>query len=71
MKATLTFSLPDEQEEFDAALDGMSWKIVVSEISEYLRRELKYKELSDEQRDCLEKARDTLFAAIECRDLTL
>lgn len=71
MKATLSFSLPDEQEEFDAALDGMEWKIVVSEISDYLRAELKYKELTDDQRDCLEQARDVLLSAIDGRNLSL
>ena len=41
MTATLSFNLPEEKYEFDAAVQGDLWRSVVSELSEELRRRTK------------------------------
>jgi hypothetical protein len=46
MKATLEFTLPEESEEYQIAVDGLKWRAVVSDTLEVLRRERKYAELS-------------------------
>ena len=38
MKATLTFSLPDEHSEHLAAVHGSDWKLVAWRMNEFLRR---------------------------------
>lgn len=42
MKATLTFTLPDEQAEFDAAIHGRAAISALLEIDQRLRSILKY-----------------------------
>jgi len=42
MKATLTFNLPEEREEFRLALNGHKSEIIIDEIFSELRKNLKY-----------------------------
>lgn len=44
MQATLSFTLPDEQEEFDDATKGGSWHCACDAIVDWLRAEEKYGE---------------------------
>ena len=48
MKVKLTFNLPDEQEEFNAAMDGALLSCALHDIDQYLRSQLKHEELTDE-----------------------
>jgi hypothetical protein len=48
MKATLTFNLPDEQGEFDAARLGHKALMALGDIDQRCRSLLKYGEPSDE-----------------------
>ena len=41
MTASLSFTLPEEKYEFDAAVQGEQWRGVVVELDEILRRALK------------------------------
>ena len=41
MTANLSFTLPEEKYEFDAAVQGEQWRGVVVELDEILRRALK------------------------------
>ncbi len=41
MKAKLQFNLPEEQAEFDAALNGIKWKQVAEEMRMFLRGRIK------------------------------
>ena len=59
-KAQLTFDLPDEQPEFDAAIQGASNKGALQEFDNYLRGRLKYEDLSEEVDSALQAARDKL-----------
>jgi hypothetical protein len=47
MKATLEFTLPEEAEEYQIAVDGIKWRGVVSDALEDLRRERKYTDISE------------------------
>ena len=42
MKATLEFDLPEEQYEFDSAVNGCQWHNLVSDLDEKLRQDIKH-----------------------------
>jgi hypothetical protein len=69
--ATLTFTLPEEQEEFQCAVDGSEWKSAMDDISNWLRAKLKYEELTPEQDAAYEAARNQLHTIIQERGLSL
>ena len=69
MKVTLTYILPEEQDELNVALDGNKYKIVIDEVFDQLRRNIKYGrtpqfesiQVSDEQLyEVLENVRDMI-----------
>lgn len=65
---TLTFNLPDEQEEFSAATQGQAARLLLHEIDQHCRNKIKYTELSNETADALQQIRDMIH---EDRDVTL
>jgi hypothetical protein len=67
MEAILKFNLPEETDEFNSALNGWRWKIVVAEFDAYLRTQLKYKSdnYSDSELELIENLRETLHQTIE------
>jgi hypothetical protein len=70
--ATLTFTLPEEQEEFYHAARGSDWRIVVEDMDGYLRGRLKYEEdLSEEADRALDAARQKLHEFVAERGLSL
>jgi hypothetical protein len=60
MKATLTFSLPEEQHEYSNAVDGAKMRSALWELDQWLRAKLKYEELTDGQYDAFKETRDEL-----------
>lgn len=42
MKAILEFDLPDNQHDFNCAVDGVKWMSAICELNEYLRSQTKY-----------------------------
>lgn len=60
MIATLSFNLPEEQEEFKIATQAQDASIALYKFDQYLRARLKYEELSDEVHAALEHARERL-----------
>ena len=61
MKATLTFNLPDESQEFRTAIDGWKWKSVLRTIDENLRSKIKWdNNLKDEQVKSLQEMRNII-----------
>lgn len=61
MQATLQFKLPDEQHEFDHAVNGHKYASVLWHLDQYLRSRLKYEEgLSQDAYDALQATRDKL-----------
>jgi hypothetical protein len=69
--ATLTFSLPEEQEEFDRAVQGGDWRMVVEDLDAHLRSRLRHEDLPDEVHAALDRARTHLYELLEGRQLSL
>jgi hypothetical protein len=69
--ATLTFTLPEEQEEFDRAVQGGNWRMVVEGLDAHLRSRLRHEDLPDEVHAALDRARTHLYGLLEERGLSL
>lgn len=48
MNGILEFNLPEENDDFQAALNGQNYKSAIWDFDQLLRSEMKYKELSDD-----------------------
>ena len=71
MTATLTFTLPEEQEEFYHAAKGADWRLVVDDLDGYLRGRLKHEDLPEDVAAPLDAARQHLYALVAERGLSL
>ena len=71
MTATLTFTLPEEQEEFARAAQGADWRIVVEDMDAHLRSRLKHEDLTEDLAAALDAARQHLHALVAERGLSL
>lgn len=60
MKATLTFSLPDEQTEFAAAVRGQQALSVLWELDQHCRATVKHGDPSPEVRQLCEHIREMI-----------
>ena len=61
MKAILEFNLPEEQTEFDLAVNGNKWSFVAWKIDQELRSKIKYSEsITEEQRDIYQEVRNLI-----------
>jgi hypothetical protein len=69
--ATLTFTLPEEQEEFYLAAKGSEWRIIVEDLDAHLRSRLKHEDLSEDVHAALDRARTHLYELLEGRQLSL
>jgi hypothetical protein len=69
--ATLTFTLPEEQEEFDRAVQGSDWRMVVEDLDAHLRSRLRHEDLSEDAHAALDRARTHLYELLEGRQLSL
>jgi hypothetical protein len=71
MKAKLTFNLPDEESEFQDAINGNAYKAVIWEIDQYLRSELKHAELPEDVYDKVQLIRDELHEIIQDNSISM
>lgn len=71
VKVTLEFNLPEDFTEHQDAIHGSNWRAVVVGFSEHLRKELKYKEKSEEVYAALESLQRELLEHISDEELTL
>jgi hypothetical protein len=69
--ATLTFTLPEEQEEFYLAAKGADWRIVLEDMDNYLRGRLKHEDVSEDVAVALDAARERLYTLVADRGLSL
>jgi len=69
--ATLTFTLPEEQEEFYHAAKGADWRMVVEDMDAHLRSKLKYEDLPEDVDKALDEARQRLHEFVAERGLSL
>ena len=65
--ATLTYDLPEEEEQFSHAVHGLDWALVVLDMAEYLRTRLKREELPDDVVTALGAAQASLCDFMENR----
>ena len=85
MKAILEFDLPEEQYEFNSAVNGCQWNNLVSDVDEKLRQEIKHQNfngitpvagvepqvLENCYTEALQHVRDYLLDEIKDRSLML
>jgi hypothetical protein len=71
MKGALEFKLPEEREDFELAQQGIQWKSVVSDLLEFLRAEIKYKDHTAEEYALLELIQDRIWADLRDRNLSV
>lgn len=72
MKAILEFDLPDEQYEFDRAVEGRRWQWFAHSLMEYIKKEKKWNDdLTDEQYEMLERMEKKFWELIEEERLSL
>jgi len=69
--ATLTFTLPEEQEEFYLAAKGADWRWAMEDMDAYLRSRVKHEDLSEDVDAALDAARQHLHALVAERGLSL
>jgi hypothetical protein len=60
MKATITFSLPEEDHEYRNAVEGAKMRSILWDIDQWLRAKLKYEDLTDAQYDAFKQTREEL-----------
>ena len=60
MKATITFTLPEEEEEYRNAIEGAKMRAMLWDVDQFLRAKMKYEELSDGQYDAFKETREHL-----------
>ncbi len=70
-RATLSFVLPDEAEEFSAALQGGRARLALWSFDQYLRNRVKHEELEPAVHDALEHARAELHSMLAEHRVTL
>jgi hypothetical protein len=71
MEAILKFNLPDEQSEFETAVNGWKWSLSAWELDQHLRSQLKYNDkLTEEQYDVCQEIRDKLWDILKEKDLS-
>lgn len=71
-KVTLEFDPGEEREELESAINGWKWKMLVWELDQYLRKELKYNDkLTGDAYEAVEKVRDMLHELKGDSGLTL
>jgi len=64
MKAILDFSIPEDQDDFDTAVNGWKYRSVLCEIDNFLRSKLKYEELLPGEGGAYDKTRTELWDLI-------
>jgi hypothetical protein len=73
MEAILKFNLPDDQEDFNIALDGSKWALSMWEMNNWLRSQIKHppEGMSDDTYKAFEDARDQLYEILNENQLRL
>jgi hypothetical protein len=72
MKAILEYTLPEESQEYEFAMNGANYLFAIQEFDNYLRSELKYNnELSPNEDKVIQKLRDKLYECLNERGVTI
>jgi hypothetical protein len=60
MKAILEFDLPEDNTDFQAAINGHNYKSAIWDFDQLLRSEMKYKDLSEDTYNAFKFCREEL-----------
>ncbi len=71
MKATLEFSLPEDDDALTDARQGSDWKWAVDDLFNYLRSQIKHGENSAEEYRTFERVRDRMVEILDDRGLKI
>jgi hypothetical protein len=73
MEAILKYNLPDDQLDFDTAVNGSKWSLAMWEIDQWLRSETKHAPdgMSDDTYNALINTRDKLHEILQEYSLKL
>jgi len=73
MKAILEFELPENEIDFNLALDGSKWSYVVRQLNQYLRSQVKHpaEGMSDDTYKAFDETRDKLYELLNEEGLKL
>lgn len=72
MKAILEYTLPEETDEYEHAMNGSLYLFAIQEFDNHLRSELKYNEnLNEEQCHTIEKIRAKLHECFNRRGVAV
>lgn len=71
MRMTMSFTLPEERDEFESANNGMLYHIVLQELDNHLRSKLKYEVLTEEQSKIYDEVRSKLYELANDRGVTI
>lgn len=72
MKVILEFSLPEEQNDYNYAMNGAQYIFAIQDFDNHLRNQLKYNEnLNEEQCHQLEQIRAKLYECLNERGVTV
>jgi hypothetical protein len=66
---TLSYRLPDEQDEFDAAVHGVDWQSVLGEVDNEIRNWVKYGNVFKTVEEALDAARAEIRIRRQDRNL--
>ncbi len=70
-KGVLSFDLPEEEQEFRSAQEGGEWRIVMMDLLEHIRSQLKYQNLPDQKAAAYEEFRELIWNTLSDRGLKL
>lgn len=70
MKATLTFNLPKEKDEFEIAVDATKYFSSIFDIVQWFRNKLKYEDLTEEQEKNFKEAQDAIWEILDQREIS-
>lgn len=71
MKATLKFNLPEDQADFDFAIQGSNMYSALWDISQELRTLYKYEELDEKEWKMVERIRDKFYEILDENQIKL
>lgn len=69
MVGILKFTLPEEQIDFQTALDGNKLKMIIHDHYQYIRTKLKYCQLTDHEYQIYEECKENLLQLLNDENL--
>ncbi len=70
-KAILKFNLPEENEEFQDAINGCRYHSILRQIDEQLRQKIKYEIHSEQEKEIFDSVRHQINYLLEKENLSL